>query len=388
MAGWGRSPSGPLRRIVEFMDSVGPPSPGAGPGGPSLPPSGSQRPVRLARTDHLQLLRGVHLVVPAGLPPTSGNWITAERWAARLRAMGITVSVHDAAQLGETPAPGRGEVVHALHALRAGLPALRWAGPRPVLWTFTGTDLDPEALDQVRAAAGAVAALVAFHPEAAAELRRALPAAADRVRVVAPGVPLPRLRTIRPADAAGAAGGEVRFLLPAGLRPVKQPELALEAVRYVRAAGVPARLTVVGPARDEAYAADFLRRLQGVPFARYAGEVPHAEMGRWYVGADVVLNTSRAEGLSNAVLEAMAHGRCILATDIPGNRAAVRHGVDGWLAPPEELPAAALRLARDRELRLHLGAAARRAVAQRFSPRAEAQAYVRLYVAAVLGAGG
>jgi len=39
-----------------------------------------------------------------------------------------------------------------------------------------------------------------------------------------------------------------------------------------------------------------------------------------YGGADVVLNNSRAEGLSNVFLEAVASGRPILASDIPGNR--------------------------------------------------------------------
>jgi hypothetical protein len=38
-----------------------------------------------------------------------------------------------------------------------------------------------------------------------------------------------------------------------------------------------------------------------------------------YAGADVILNTSFAEGLSNALLEAIASGKPVLASNIPGN---------------------------------------------------------------------
>ncbi|KAA0146878.1 hypothetical protein FNF27_06326 [Cafeteria roenbergensis] len=44
-----------------------------------------------------------------------------------------------------------------------------------------------------------------------------------------------------------------------------------------------------------------------------------------------VVNCSAAEGLSNAVLEAMALGKAVVASDIPGNRAALCHGRTGWL---------------------------------------------------------
>ncbi len=227
----------------------------------------------------------------------------------------------------------------------------------------------------LRAAAVSVHALVTFHDEAAAEVRQALPGAADRVHVIPPGVvALPGSATAPPAKEP-----RLVFLLPAGIRAVKAPDLAIAAVAAVRQQGLPGQLHIAGPARDPQFHQDFLRRLAAVPFAHYEGEVPQAEMGGWYARADVVLNTSRAEGLSNAVLEAMAAGRAVLATDISGNRAAIRHGVDGWLASPGDLPAAAVRLAQDAGLRARLGAAARASVARRFSPEGELAAHLRLY---------
>lgn len=319
-------------------------------------------------------------MVRTGLPATSGNLVTAHRLAAALAGAGVPAAVLAADALPGLKPPGPGEVVHALHAVAAGLPALRWAAGAPVVWTFTGTDLEAGMAGGLRDAVAAVAAVVAFHAEAAADLRAGLGLPPARLRVIPPGV-------AAPSGAAPPASRPSRllFLLPAGLRAVKDPDLALAAAEAARAAGHDVELALAGPARDPDFHGAFLARLARFPGARHLGEVPHAEMPAWYAAADLVLNTSRAEGLSNAVLEAMAAGRAVLATDIPGNRAAIRHGVDGWLAPAAELPAAAARLAGDPELRARLGAAAREAVRARFAPEAELAAHLALYRELVAG---
>ncbi len=55
--------------------------------------------------------------------------------------------------------------------------------------------------------------------------------------------------------------------------------------------------------------------------------------------ADVFVLPSREEGMSIALLEAMASGLPIVATDIPGNRALIASGEHGLLVPPDD-PAA------------------------------------------------
>lgn len=105
-----------------------------------------------------------------------------------------------------------------------------------------------------------------------------------------------------------------------------------------------------------------------------------------YESADVALNTSFAEGLSNAILEAIAAGRPILASDIPGNRGPVR-GLNGdrpagLLFDPrnaEHFVGQALRLIDDPEERIALVRSGRARAAKWPTPEDEADGLIRAY---------
>jgi glycosyltransferase involved in cell wall biosynthesis len=71
--------------------------------------------------------------------------------------------------------------------------------------------------------------------------------------------------------------------------------------------------------------------------------VRHIE--RVYAAADVVLSTSETEGCPNALLEAMAMGRPVVATAVDGTTEVVRYGLDGILAWPGDPAAFAMRVA-------------------------------------------
>jgi glycosyltransferase involved in cell wall biosynthesis len=84
--------------------------------------------------------------------------------------------------------------------------------------------------------------------------------------------------------------------------------------------------------------------------------------------------------MANAVLEALALGRAVLASDIEGNRSLVEHEATGLLfRTVEELATQAERLVVNADLRARLGAAGRRRVEQEYPPHREANAYVALY---------
>ncbi len=78
--------------------------------------------------------------------------------------------------------------------------------------------------------------------------------------------------------------------------------------------------------------------------------------------SDVLLQASWAEGLPNSVLEAMACGVPVVATDCGGVREAVEHGVEGLVCPtrsPRALADALAALHADRALARRMGAAGR-----------------------------
>jgi phosphatidylinositol alpha-mannosyltransferase len=88
----------------------------------------------------------------------------------------------------------------------------------------------------------------------------------------------------------------------------------------------------------------------------FLGHVPSADLPRWYATGDIFVSpASGNESFGIVLLEAMAAGRAVVASDIPGYRSVVVPDVNGLLVPPGDagaLARAVLRLADDPERRL------------------------------------
>ena len=112
------------------------------------------------------------------------------------------------------------------------------------------------------------------------------------------------------------------------------------------------------------------------------GFVPHDELQHLYARAAVVACPSRREGFGVACLEAMAHGRPVVASAVGGLKDLVVDGKTGLLVPPgdpEALRAALERLLADAELRRRLGACGRERAGERFSWAAVTDATLAAY---------
>ncbi|HWB94888.1 MAG TPA: glycosyltransferase family 4 protein [Puia sp.] len=143
-----------------------------------------------------------------------------------------------------------------------------------------------------------------------------------------------------------------------------------------------ARLVLVGdgPAREAAMAlARELGVAEKVIFPGFRGDVPGI-LGE----TDIFCLPSIKEGLPVSLIEAMAMGNAVVATDVQGCHDVVTHGRDGLLAPLEDLEngltTAIGELLGDAGRRAQLAAEARRTVERRFDAREMARAIERLYL--------
>jgi glycosyltransferase involved in cell wall biosynthesis len=194
-----------------------------------------------------------------------------------------------------------------------------------------------------------------------------VPGRAAHVRVIPPGVAaLPR--------AALAHSGTA--VMVGRLHPVKDHRTALRAWRRVLDARPGATLTLVGGGPERAALEARARELGLAGAVRFRGD---ADPAPDVYGARMFLLTSRAEGFSRAVVEALAAGLPVVATDVGGmaeiggeavrlapvgDDAALAAHVLAWLDDPGALARAAV---------------AARAAADRFAPAACHRAYADLY---------
>ncbi|HSW08981.1 TIGR03088 family PEP-CTERM/XrtA system glycosyltransferase [Aquabacterium sp.] len=91
---------------------------------------------------------------------------------------------------------------------------------------------------------------------------------------------------------------------------------------------------------------------------------------------------SLAEGISNTILEAMASGLAVIATQVGGNAELVSQGSTGWVVPPADASAMAqaiVQLAQDPDSAAAMGRAGRSAAERQFSMQAMVASYQAVY---------
>lgn len=117
---------------------------------------------------------------------------------------------------------------------------------------------------------------------------------------------------------------------------------------------------------------------------RFAGSVSDDDLPSFYRHADVCvlpsLNASEAFGI--VLIESLACGTPVIASDLPGVRSVVENSVNGYLVKPgiaQSLADALMRMAADTQKRETMGAHGRKIVEQRYSDTLAAQALNKLF---------
>ena len=124
----------------------------------------------------------------------------------------------------------------------------------------------------------------------------------------------------------------------------------------------------IGGGEDEPRVRVLLENMNLAGRAELTGWLSAPEARERMRALDLFVHYSRWDALPNAVLEAMAAGLPVIASDNSGNRDAVEHGVTGFLVKSEvELLERCQQLIDDKPLRLKLGAAGRERVRREFS---------------------
>ena len=165
--------------------------------------------------------------------------------------------------------------------------------------------------------------------------------------------------------------GPLRFLMIARLLRSKGLIEYVEAARRIRARHPEIRFALLGPLDPNP---DGVGQAQVDAWQRdgvidYLGEVrdvrPHLAAASVFV-----LPSWYREGLPRTILEAMATGRAVVTTDMPGCREPVEQGITGIIVAPRDIEAlegAMMAFVRDPGLAVTMGEHGRRAVAARFS---------------------
>lgn len=204
----------------------------------------------------------------------------------------------------------------------------------------------------------------------------------DRVTVIPNGVDVERFSSAAPADLSEfGIPPSARTIISVGrLDPQKAPQVLLEAAQPITAVHSDVHVLFVGdgPLRSVLETEIAGRCLQDrVHFAGWRGDVPEL-----LKASACLALTSAWEGMPNVVLEAMASGLPVVATDVEGCAEVVKSGETGLLVPSGSVPAVTEALRRvleqpDEARRMALAAQA--VVRDRFTWDRVAAEYDRLY---------
>ena len=320
-----------------------------------------------------------------------GNSITSLRLQTGLEKRGFVidlVSLEDSdaiIQIQAKLAENSYGLIHAFHALHWGrlLDKLPQIQQLPILLTTTGTDLHFDLHGQesslIRKSLFAAQRIVLFHQDFKALIAAPYPQLQPKLVVIPQGVFFENVsrETFLPFE---FKLDDFIFLFPSGLRPVKNFALTLEGLEKIQPLYPNLRLVIIGALIDPEYSRQILQRIAALPWVIYLGELPHAGVRELMLQANVVINSSQAEGQPQAALEAMSLGLPCILSAVPGNLNIIEDGRQGfYIRNEDELAQAARTFIENPPLTKRMGQAARELVEKNFRGETELDAYEILY---------
>lgn len=224
-------------------------------------------------------------------------------------------------------------------------------GARAFIWSSRNAGLDrpPAWMEQI--ALRRARAFIANSPSSREFLAQTFPASREKTSVIPNGVMIPE-------PASDVSGQQV--VCVANARPVKDHATLLRAWKIVRRSCPGAALHLVGHFKE---GGSYTRKIQVIASEpELAGSIHFAgatdDVASILRNSSIGVLTSTTEGMPNAVLEYMAAGLPVVATDLPGIRMALGDDADHWQIPAGDAQSLAERLVEllgDKELRAKWG---------------------------------
>jgi len=172
------------------------------------------------------------------------------------------------------------------------------------------------------------------------------------------------------------------ILYAGSLYSLKGLPYLIQAIASLRKVGLKTSLTIIGEGQQKQALITLAKTLSVEKDVKFEGFVPHSEMPKYYKRCDVFCFPSLGEPFGMAVVEAMACGKTVIATNVGGPSEIIHDEIDGILVPPADPQAIAsqiMRLAQNESERRKMGEKARRKAVQSFSWTTIAEKYHQLY---------
>lgn len=160
------------------------------------------------------------------------------------------------------------------------------------------------------------------------------------------------------------------------LVPLKGYDQLIEATKILIEQRLEVRALIIGSGPDEGRLKSLIDKYNLGSIIQIIPNQPHNELNNYYNQADIFIFPSltepggRQEGLGLTILEAMAAGLPVIASQTGGVPDVVRHEENGLLVPeknPRAIAEAIVRLRADKDLRLHLSQNAQKIVQENFT---------------------
>eukprot|EP00074_Homo_sapiens_P096015 XP_016874344.1 glycosyltransferase 1 domain-containing protein 1 isoform X3 [Homo sapiens] len=313
---------------------------------------------------------GMRLLFLAVLRPHTGNAVTAQRVRAHLEAAGHVCVLKDAfdfesrSEIANLILAENCEAALALHLYRGGRLLQGHRIPFGVI--FGGTDVNEDAnqaekntvmgrvLEEARFAVAFTESMkeMAQAQWKARQISLAVtsavpvqPHAKGKVYVQSQGIATTPNAAfnwntfLQRSEINQSADNLHIFLLICGLRQVKDPLYLVDAFSAWHQEEPNVHLVIVGPEVDPVFTREVKAKVKRAAGVRLIGEMPQEDLHAVVKNCFAVVNSSVSEGMSAAILEAMDLEVPVLARNIPGNAAVVKHEVTGLLfSNPQQVP--------------------------------------------------